>query len=146
MTTSAKSKIPPMSETVTAAYARYPADAQEALICVRTLIFEEAERLNVGPIEETLKWGEPAYLTSASKAGSTIRLAWKKYAPAYGNLFLNCQTNLVSEVQSHFPDAFTYTGRRGLAFKLTDTFPEFPVRAAVSLALTYHRAGPKQAL
>lgn len=31
-----------------------------------------------GPIEETLKWGDPAYVTSATKSGSTIRVVWKK--------------------------------------------------------------------
>ena len=34
-----------------------------------------------GPIEETLKWGDPAYVTSATKSGSTIRVVWKKARP-----------------------------------------------------------------
>ena len=32
----------------------------------------------VGEIEEALKWGEPSYLTSKTKSGGRIRIAWKK--------------------------------------------------------------------
>lgn len=135
--------IPPQ---VMAVYDTYPDAVRAALLNVRSLLLKEAEKLKVGPIEETLKWGEPAYLTSTSKAGSTIRLAWKPGTPEFANIYVNCQTDLVSEVRSHFPDAFSYTGRRCMGINLNTPFPEFPVQAALSLALTYHKGGRKKAL
>jgi hypothetical protein len=50
----------------------------------------------VGKLEETLKWGEPAYLTAGSKSGTTIRIAWKARKPDAYAMFFHCQTNLVS--------------------------------------------------
>ena len=42
---------------------------------LRQLIFDVAAKTkDVGQLEETLKWGEPAYLTSESKSGSLIRI------------------------------------------------------------------------
>ena len=51
------------------------------LMTLRALIFDVAAKTDgVGALDETLKWGEPAYLTR-SKSGSTIRLGWKASAP-----------------------------------------------------------------
>ncbi len=130
---------PEMPEHVRAAYAAFPAGAQKALAVLRRYIFEEAARLGAGPIEETLKWGEPAYLTAASKSGSTIRLGWSANRPDHCAIFLNCQTDLVSTISTHFPEAFEYEGNRALRMRLGKAIPEVPARAALAMALTYHR-------
>ena len=58
--------------------ASYPANAREKIDALRTLILDTAKSLeDVGHIEETLKWGELAYLTPDTLSGSTIRLDWK---------------------------------------------------------------------
>ena len=49
---------------------------------LRSLLVEVAEDLCVGPLTETLKWGEPAYLTEVTKAGTTVRIAWKPATPS----------------------------------------------------------------
>jgi hypothetical protein len=36
---------------------------------LRQLILDTAARLDVGPLEETLRWGEPAYVTT-TRSGS----------------------------------------------------------------------------
>jgi hypothetical protein len=52
---------------------------RDILLQARTLIFEVArEDEHIGEIEETLRWGEPAYITCKKKTGSTIRLAIEK--------------------------------------------------------------------
>lgn len=64
---------------VSAVYNSYPQKMKLKLLFLRQLIYDTATTMEeIGEIEETLKWGEPSYLTSKSKNGSTIRLAWKE--------------------------------------------------------------------
>ena len=61
----------------------YPPAMRRRLKVLRKLILHTAaSTVGVGPLEETLKWGEPAYSTTQSGSGSTIRIAWKKSSPA----------------------------------------------------------------
>ena len=70
----------PFENTAVArAFEACPAPVAARLLALRELIFRTAaETPGVGAIEETLKWGEPAYVSAASKSGSTIRIGWKK--------------------------------------------------------------------
>lgn len=43
-------------------------------------------RLVLGILEETLKWGEPAYIANGTIGGTTIRIDWKEKTLIY--LFL----------------------------------------------------------
>ena len=53
----------------------YPAPLRTGLMRLRELIFDvAAETDGVGELQETLKWGQPAYLTTETKSGSTIRI------------------------------------------------------------------------
>ena len=57
------------------AFLAVPAAPRERLLMLRALIFDTAARTpGVGAIDETLKWGEPAYVTAQSGSGSTVRL------------------------------------------------------------------------
>lgn len=45
------------------------------LLALRRLIFDTAKATKgVGVLQETLKWGQPSYLTPQTKSGSTIRI------------------------------------------------------------------------
>ncbi len=58
---------------VARAFAAYPPGMRRKLLALRELILRTAAATGgVGPIEETLKWGEPAYVTSQTGSGSTI--------------------------------------------------------------------------
>jgi len=60
-----------MTPEVAAAFDGFPTPVRRRLLEVRSLIFATAARSNeVGPLTETLKWGEPAYLTEATEIGS----------------------------------------------------------------------------
>lgn len=48
----------------------------------------------VGVLEESLRWGEPAYLTSESRSGTTVRIAWKKKRLSQYGMYFHCGTNL----------------------------------------------------
>lgn len=123
-------------------YGSYPAPVREPLLVLRELIFATAAATEgVGMIEETLKWGEPAYLTTHSKSGSTIRLAWKKTAPAQYAIYFNCNTTLVDTFRSIFPHDFVYEGSRALVFEQSATLPADAVAFCIASALTYHRDG-----
>lgn len=104
------------------------------LMQVRTMIFELAEANDVGPLTETLKWGQPSYLTEKSKAGSTIRLGVQNGQPA---VFFNCNTRLVDGFRSDFPTTFDYSGNRALL--LDGTGDQGALAICLRRALTYHR-------
>ncbi len=120
-------------------FADWPAPVRRKALAVRELIFETAAGLSsVGELEETLKWGEPAYLTPQSKSGSTIRLAWKKSAPAQFGIYFHCQTNLVDTFRTLFPNELRFDGNRALLFDEGQKLPKDVIRLCIGQALTYH--------
>ena len=122
---------------VAAAYESFPASQREGLLKLRTLIFETAaETPGVGTLEETLKWGQPAYLTPKTRSGSTIRLGLPKQGGFA--LYAHCQTTLIPDFRNLFPDAFDYEGNRAVHFKEGATLPLESLRLLVRSALTYH--------
>jgi Domain of unknown function (DU1801) len=131
--------LPPMPADVAAVFDAYPADIRSKLIAVRRLIFATAGTIeNLEPVEETLKWGEPAYLTKA-KTGSTIRLGWKRSAPERCAVYFHCKTTLVGTFRTLFADEFAFEGNRALLLQPSDPLPEKPLSACLAMALTYHR-------
>ncbi|MDJ0788417.1 MAG: DUF1801 domain-containing protein [Myxococcota bacterium] len=129
----------PESPEVAAVFEGYPPQLRRKLLALRALIFETAAATEgVGPIEETLKWGEPAYLTSESKSGSTIRIHWKESAPREYAMCFHCQTTLVSDFRRQFPDVFRFDGNRRIVFEAGDRLPKGPLASCIAAALTYH--------
>ncbi|PID35500.1 MAG: hypothetical protein CR993_09735 [Rhodobacterales bacterium] len=119
------------------AFAAFAPDLRDGLLTLRSLIFDVARRTEgVGPLQETLKWGQPAYLTPATKSGSTLRLG----APKQGGfaLYTHCQTTLLSDFQTVFPDDFTYEGNRAIQFNPGDALPLDKLELLIKSALTYH--------
>jgi Domain of unknown function (DU1801) len=107
---------------------------------VRDLIFETAASIeDVGPLTETLKWGEPAYLTEATGSGSTIRLGRLRSAQRQCAVLFNCRTTLVDDFRDQFPDAFAYEKNRAILLDPGKPLPEAPLSACLVMALTYHR-------
>ena len=131
---------PPASAEVEAVIAGYPGEAAARIRELRKLILDTAaSNADIGPLTETLKWGEPAYLTEKSRSGSTIRIAWKAAAPDQCAMYLNCQTTLVDTYRTLFPE-LTFEGNRAVLFDLRCSLPEASVRRCTELALTYHLA------
>ena len=108
------------------------------------MIFEVAAATpGVGSIEETLKWGKPAYLTTESRSGSTIRIAWKKSQPDQYAMFFICTTHLVAIFRSLFPNDFRFEGNRAICFQVKDAVPLDAVRFCIKAALTYRQQAAK---
>ena len=81
---------------------------------LRKLILDTAKTTKgVGAIEEALKWGQPSYLTSESKSGSTIRIDQVKAVPGQYAVYFHCQTNLVETFRELYPD-LKYSGNRAI--------------------------------
>ena len=124
---------------VAAVYASYPAAQRRRVLALRELILDVAAKTaGVGPLEESLKWGEPAFVTAQSKSGSTVRIAWEKSQPTQCAMYFNCQTTLVDSFKTMFPKAFRFEGNRALVFDEHDEVPVEALRICVGMALTYH--------
>ncbi len=127
------STIPP---DVATSYSDMPEDIQPRLFEMRRLLFDVAERTTgVGKIVETLKWGQPSYLTAQPKSGSTVRLGQSKDGRAA--LFCHCQTSLVQQYRNLYPDVFDFEGNRALVLK-PGPLPQAELEHCIALALTYH--------
>jgi hypothetical protein len=124
---------------VATVFARYAPDIRDALLKLRALIFSRAERLPaVGALTETLKWGQPAYLTNASGSGSTLRLDALRKQPGKFAIYFHCQTTLVHEFREAFSDRFQYEGNRALIFDAGRRLPQRELGFCIDQSLTYH--------
>lgn len=130
-----------MPSEVAAAFSDYPEPIRGELLVLRDLIFATASETDgVGAITETLKWGEPAYLTKETRSGSTIRLAPTNAKSTHDYaMFFICSTNLVSDFRAQFGDTFAYEGERAVLFSVGDSIPINELRECVRMALTYHQ-------
>lgn len=150
---------PFQSHTVARVYDAYPPAIRERALRLRELICEVAARTpDVGRIEETLKWGEPAYvaygkLTAAANTtsksaprfepkekliGSTVRIGWKASDPDRVRLLFHCQTPLVDSFREQFRGEFTFDGNRAIVFAKGDDLSVEALSVCVAAALTYH--------
>jgi hypothetical protein len=103
---------------------------------LRQLILETALNAeDVNKLEETLKWGEPSYLT---KNGSTIRIAWKKTTPNQYFMYFHCKTKLVDTFKELYSDIFIFEGNRAIIFNENNEIPIKELKHCISLSLTYH--------
>ncbi|MEM9011207.1 MAG: DUF1801 domain-containing protein [Pseudomonadota bacterium] len=122
---------------VAAAFAAFSEEVRPGLLSLRRLIFETAATTpGVGRLQETLKWGEPAYLTAESKSGSTLRLGPAKQGGFA--LYAHCQTTIISDFRALFPDDFHFEGNRAVRFHAAAPLPQEKLRLLIASALTYH--------
>ena len=129
---------PPFADpAVEAIFQAYPSAVRKRLLALRRLILDTAKSTaGVGRIEETLKWGQPSYLTVQPKSGSTIRI--DQVPPGGYALYVHCQTNLVATFRELYPTALAYGGNRSILFDAGRDPPEAILRHCIALALTYH--------
>jgi Domain of unknown function (DU1801) len=124
---------------VSAVFSSYPKPINAKLLALRRLIFDTAKMTEgVGRLEETLKWGQPSYLTPETKSGSTIRIDQIKSAGDQYAIYFHCQTDLVETFRELYPSEFSYEGNRCILLDAAEKLPEPALRHCVALALTYH--------
>jgi Domain of unknown function (DU1801) len=124
---------------VDAVFSSYPKPVRTKLLALRRLIFDTAAATRgVGKVEETLKWGQPSYLTPETKSGSTIRIDRIKSSASQYAVYFHCQTDLVETFRELYPNEFTYGGNRSIVLDIDRKIAEPALRHCVALALTYH--------
>lgn len=117
-------------------FARYPKHIRAKMLLLRSLILDTANDIaQISDLEETLKWGEPSYLT---KKGSTIRIDWKPKSPDQYAIYFKCTSRLVDTFKLIFQDTFQYEGNRAIVFGLDDSISVDELKACIQAALTYH--------
>ncbi len=122
-------------------FERYPDEVREKLLSLRQLVFETAVEIDIEKLKETLKWGEPSYVT---KHGSTIRIAWRKKFPNEVGIFFHCKTTLVDTFKEIYRDQFRFEGNRAILFNLDDEIvgnknTADALKHCIALSLTYHK-------
>lgn len=115
----------------------YPKEVKPQLLYLRELVLEVAKEVNgLEKLEETLKWGEPSYLT---KHGSTLRMDWKPKSPHQYAMYFQCSSRLVSTFKTIYKNEFKFEGNRAILFELDNKIPEAELKHCILLALTYHK-------
>ncbi len=126
-------------KSVAEVFARYPEEVREKLLSLRALIFETARATDgVGSLVETLKWGQPSYLTSQTKSGTTIRIDQVKKSEGSYAVYVHCQSGLVPLFKELYGDELEFDGKRAIVFDVDGSVPEEPLRHCLALALTHH--------
>ncbi|MBJ2175740.1 DUF1801 domain-containing protein [Aureibaculum sp. A20] len=118
-------------------FENYPKTVQSQMNQLRALVLEAASEIEgLQNLEETLKWGEPSYLT---KNGSTVRMDWKTKTPEQFAIYFKCTSKLVTTFKTIYKDTFHYEGNRAIIFNLNDNIPETELKHCITMALTYHK-------
>jgi hypothetical protein len=127
-------------------FSAYPKPFKAKLLALRRLIFDTAKTTGgVGALQETLKWGQPSYVTTETKSGSTIRIDRVKSAANRYAVYFHCQTDLVETFRELYPTQLSYQGNRSILLNVAEEIPEPELRHCVALALTYHQRKRKTA-
>jgi hypothetical protein len=123
---------------VAAVFEAYPAALRKRLLTLRELVFDVATRTKgVGPLTETLKWGQPSYLTEETRSGSTVRIDRLKKGDGYA-IYFHCRSGLVPTFRELYPDTFRFDGKRALLFEAGEHLPVRALSHCIGLALTHH--------
>lgn len=126
-----------MDPTVRAVFDAAPPQPRAGMLALRQLIFDTAARLpEVGRVEESLRWGEPAYLTPETRSGSTLRLG----APRAGGvaLYCNCRTSLIADFRDLAGTAVRTSGNRAVLFAGVGDIDPALTAILITRALTWH--------
>jgi hemoglobin-like flavoprotein len=121
----------------TEVFENYPHSVRSQMEKLRELVLEAASEVDgLENLEETLKWGEPSYLT---KHGSTVRMDWKEKNPDQYAMYFKCTSKLVPTFKELYQDTFTFEGDRAIIFKLDEKIPKNELKHCIKLALNYHK-------
>ena len=129
--------IPFSDSLVEQIFLGYPVNIRVRMYALRDLIYTTASKIGVvNTLVETLKWGEPSYL---SESGSTVRIGWKQNEPQSYRMYFHCQTKLVETFREIYTKNFVFEGNRAIRFELSAVPDLLRLESCVEAALTYHK-------
>lgn len=118
-------------------FKNYPKAVKSRMLHLRDLVLSTASETDgVEKLEETLKWGEPSYVT---KFGSTLRMDWKAKTPDQFAMYFKCTSKLVPTFKAVYKDKFNFEKNRAIVFNLNEKIPEAELKQCIAMALTYHK-------
>ena len=125
-----------MNRAVNEKFDAFPELARHELMAIRNSIFDISGAEHIPEITETLKWGEPSYL---SKYGSTVRLGWRLKYPDHISVFFNCKTSLVETFRELYKDDFIFIDNRELRLLIAEPIPMTQLMSCITMSLRYHK-------
>ena len=115
----------------------YPDVVRDKMLHLRKLVEETAKEVSeITELEETLKWGEPSFLT---KDGSTLRMDWKEKTPDQYQMYFKCTSRLVETFKIVFGNQFDYEKSRAIIFKIDQEVPNKEIKKCIKATLMYHK-------
>ncbi len=132
MTSTLYPAIPALSTSISEVIDCYDAATRMGVLQLRGLILNVARSLSE-PIEETLRWGQPAYI---APKGSTLRLGPHKDASFA--IFAHCQSSIITSYAQAFPGWDKLDGNRAILFDHPDQIEPERLTHLIRHALTYH--------
>lgn len=129
-----------MPANIASVVKRWPDTAQAHFVQLRSIVHDAAQTADVGDLNETLKWNEPAWLPLKRGIGSTLRSSWSPKRPDALGIFLNCNSTLPETMRSLYPSTFEFDGKRSIYLPLNTPLPTEALHHCAHLTLTYHRA------
>lgn len=118
-------------------FANYPDLVRDKMQLLRELVIKTAEEIeDIVVLEETLKWGEPSFVT---KSGSTLRMDWKEKTPHQYAMYFRCTSRLVETFRLVFDHKFKFEGKRAMVFQLNQDIPKTELKDCIKASLTYHK-------
>ena len=118
----------------------WPANAAQYASEIRALFIQTAQNFDVRDLEESLKWGEPAW--RPKKGGTTLRASWSPKTPTELGLFVDCKSDLCARMQSDFPNDFRFVAPRAMYLPLAQPVPTPAVTHLARIAFRYKRVIP----
>ncbi|MGH1423915.1 MAG: DUF1801 domain-containing protein [Pseudooceanicola sp.] len=114
-----------------------PAKDRAGLAVLRALIFDCAADLpDVGALCETLRWGQPSYVSARHRVGTPLRLGLTKGGGFA--IYAHCQTQVIPAFAAAFPGMDRVDGSRGILFRDVGDIDPNRHGQLVRHALTYH--------
>lgn len=124
------------SQEVDLVFANYPEFVSAKMQHLRALVIDTAKDIEeVTSLEETLKWGEPSFIT---KKGSTLRMDWKEKTPDQYAMYFQCTSRLIDTFKLIFGNTFNFDGKRAIIFQLNQDIPETELKWCIRACLNYH--------
>ena len=118
-------------------FALYPEEVRDKMQFLRALVIETAKEMeDVDELEQTLKWGEPSFVT---KNGSTLRMDWKKRSPDQYAMYFQCTSRLVETFRIVFEEQLRFEGKRAIILDLEEEVPVKEIKACIKASLNYHK-------
>lgn len=123
--------------TIAPAFDLPDSTAREGMLRLREMILGVAADLpEIGRISEELRWGQPAYLTPETGAGSSLRIGTHKAARFA--MFVHCRSRLILEYLEIFPGLDRIEGTRAVLFDTVEQIDPERHGLLARRALTYH--------